>query len=108
MAVRSSHVEEPQRDEDEDGGQGRQRHVPQHAGDRDEQHHHDGRAERAGLGASPGRGDGAGARRAGVDRERTREAGHDAAGADGEEVAAGVDVVAALLGEGAAWWPPSG
>ena len=62
--------------------------------------HDRGRAERAGLGAPAGRGDRAGPRRAGVDRERADQAGHDAPGADAEEVAAGVDVVAALVREG--------
>ncbi len=42
----------------------------------------------------------AGPRWAGVDRERADEAGQDAAGADGEEVTPGVDVVLTLRGEG--------
>ena len=63
---------------------------------------HDGRRpEQAGLGATPGRDHSAGPRRAGVDGERSDQAGHHAPGTDGQEITPGVDVVAALFCEGA-------
>ena len=93
------HAEQPQGDEDQDGGQRRQRHVPEHVGEGDEHEDERGGPQGARLGPAAGGGDGAGAGRAGVDRERPHEAGHDAAGADPEEVAPGVDVVVAALGE---------
>ncbi len=55
--------------------------------------------ERAGLGAAAGGGHGACPRRAGVDGEGANQPGCDASGADAEEVAAGVDVVASLVRE---------
>ena len=58
-----------------------------------------GRAECTGLRATPGVDDRAGPRRAGVDREGADQSRQDAAGPDGEEVAPGVDVIVALLGE---------
>ena len=100
MAARFAPVEEPDRDEDQDGGQRRQGNVLQDVRERDEDDHRRCGAEWARLGPAARGGDGAGAGRAGVHRERPHEPRHHVAGADGEEVAPGVDVVAALVGEG--------
>ena len=70
-------------------------------GDRDEEDHRHRGAQRTRLRAAAGGDDRAGPGRAGVDREGADQPRHDAAGTDAHEVAPGVDVVAALIGEGA-------
>ena len=93
-------TEQPQSDEDQDGGQRRQGHIPEHVRKGDEDDDHRCRPKGTRLGAAPGIDDGTGVRRAGVDREGAHQAGHDAARADTEEVASHVNLVAIPLGEG--------
>ena len=88
------------RDEDEDGGQRRQRHVLEHPGERDEQEHAGGGAQGAGLGATARR-DQAPVRGglAFTGKEPTSPATTLPAPTP-RKSRPGVDVVAALLGEG--------
>ena len=101
MARRSAGLKSRIADVDQHSGQRGQRHVLQDIGDGDEQDDHQRRPERAGLGAAPGRDDSPGPGWTGVDGERAHETREHAPRADAEEVAAGVGVVAALIGEGA-------
>ena len=92
-------MEDPRCDEQEHPGQGRHWHILQHPCGGYEQHDRCRGAETGRLRASGRRRDGRGSRRACVHGKRADEAGHDAAGAHPEEVAADVHLVASLVGE---------
>ena len=92
-------MEDPRCDVQQHPGQRRHWHILEHPRRRHEQHDRCYGAETGCLRSARCRCDGRGSRRACVHGKGSCEAGRDAAGADSEEVAADVRVVAFLVGE---------